>query len=181
MGQCVLWAQSGLTLCDPMDIQSMEFSRPESWSGSLSLLQGTFPMHGSNPGLPHCRWFFTSWATGKPKYIYRNMHLYTFPDIHWRRRWQPTPVFLCGEFHGQRSLEGYSPWGHTQSDTTKWLNNKNSWWHHSTVFRWEHIKVKGGHHPRTPFSSGEDAGMSPVVHRIVHRVKCKYDLVTVFI
>ena len=30
--------------------------------------------------------------------------------IPWRREWQPTPVFLPGEFHGQRSLVGYSPW-----------------------------------------------------------------------
>ena len=30
--------------------------------------------------------------------------------IFWRRKWQPTPVFLSGEFHGQRSLAGYSPW-----------------------------------------------------------------------
>ena len=30
----------------------------------------------------------------------------------WRRKWQPTPVFLPGESHRQRSLEGYSPWGH---------------------------------------------------------------------
>ena len=30
----------------------------------------------------------------------------------WRREWLPTPVFLPGEFHGQRSLVGYSPWGH---------------------------------------------------------------------
>ena len=30
----------------------------------------------------------------------------------WRRQWQPTPVFLPGESHGQRSLAGYSPWGH---------------------------------------------------------------------
>ena len=29
----------------------------------------------------------------------------------WRRKWQPTPVFLPGESHGQRSLAGYSPWG----------------------------------------------------------------------
>ena len=29
----------------------------------------------------------------------------------WRRTWQPTPVFLLGESHGQRSLVGYSPWG----------------------------------------------------------------------
>ena len=35
----------------------------------------------------------------------------------WRRRWQPTPV-LPEEFHGRRSLVGYSPWGHKESDTT---------------------------------------------------------------
>ena len=32
--------------------------------------------------------------------------------IPWRRKWQPTPVFLPGEFHGQKSLVVYSPWGH---------------------------------------------------------------------
>ena len=39
--------------------------------------------------------------------------------IPWRREWQPTPVFLPGEFHGQRTLEGYNPWGHKESDTTE--------------------------------------------------------------
>ena len=39
--------------------------------------------------------------------------------IPWRREWQPTPVFLPEEFHGQRSLVGYSPWGHRESDTTE--------------------------------------------------------------
>ena len=34
----------------------------------------------------------------------------------WRREWQPTLVFLLGEFHGQRSLAGYSPWGHKELD-----------------------------------------------------------------
>ena len=38
--------------------------------------------------------------------------------IPWRRRWQPTPVSLPGEVHGQRSLAGYSPWGHKESNTT---------------------------------------------------------------
>ena len=32
--------------------------------------------------------------------------------IPWRRKWQPTPAFLPGESHGQRSLAGYSPWDH---------------------------------------------------------------------
>ena len=36
-----------------------------------------------------------------------------------RRAWQPTPVFLPGESHGQRSLAGYSPWGHKELNTTK--------------------------------------------------------------
>ena len=39
--------------------------------------------------------------------------------IPWRRKWQPTPVFLPGEPHGQRSLEGYSPWDGKESDTTE--------------------------------------------------------------
>ena len=34
------------------------------------------------------------------------------PEDPLRRTWQPTPVFLPGNFHGERSLEGYSPWGH---------------------------------------------------------------------
>ena len=37
----------------------------------------------------------------------------------WRRTWQPTAVFLPGEFHGQRSLLGYSPYSHTELDTTE--------------------------------------------------------------
>ena len=39
--------------------------------------------------------------------------------IPWRRAWQPAPVFLSGECHGQRSLAGYSPWGCKESDTTE--------------------------------------------------------------
>ena len=39
--------------------------------------------------------------------------------IPWRRERLPTPVFWPGEFHGQRSLAGYNPWGHKESDTTE--------------------------------------------------------------
>ena len=41
----------------------------------------------------------------------------------WRREWQSTPVLLLGEFHGQRSLAGYSSWNHQESDTTKRLTH----------------------------------------------------------
>ena len=37
----------------------------------------------------------------------------------WRRKWQPTPVFLPGESHGQKSLVSYRPWGRKESDTTE--------------------------------------------------------------
>ena len=42
--------------------------------------------------------------------------------IPWRRRWQPTPVFLPGKSHGWRSPAGYSPWSRKESDTTERLH-----------------------------------------------------------
>ena len=41
----------------------------------------------------------------------------------WRREWPP--VFLPGELHGQRSLVGYKPWGHKESDTLEQLSNNS--------------------------------------------------------
>ena len=49
------------------------------------------------------------WAT--------SLSLFTF--MYWRRKWQPTPVFLPGESQGQGSLVGCHLWGHTESDTTE--------------------------------------------------------------
>ena len=43
-----------------------------------------------------------------------------------RRKWQPAPVLMPGKFHGWRSLVGYSPWGHKESDRTEWLNSNNT-------------------------------------------------------
>ena len=45
--------------------------------------------------------------------------LYFFPFMHWRRKWQPTPVFLPGESQGQGSLAGCRLWGRTESNTTE--------------------------------------------------------------
>ena len=42
--------------------------------------------------------------------------------ILWRRKWQPTPIFLPGESHGQRSLLGYSPWGPKSRTRLKWFS-----------------------------------------------------------
>jgi len=49
------------------------------------------------------------WAT--------SLSLFTF--MHWRRKWQPTPVFLPGQSQGRGSLVGCRLWGHTESDTTE--------------------------------------------------------------
>ena len=51
------------------------------------------------------------------------LELERFPS--WRRRWLPTAVFLTGEFHGQRSLAGYNPWGPKELDTTEQLMLKD--------------------------------------------------------
>ena len=45
--------------------------------------------------------------------------------IRWRREWQPTPEHLLGEFQGQRSLAGYSPWGRKEPDTAEWVTRWN--------------------------------------------------------
>ena len=44
---------------------------------------------------------------------------FTFTFMHWRRKWQPAPVFLPGEFYGQKSLESPSPWGCKELDVTE--------------------------------------------------------------
>ena len=49
------------------------------------------------------------WATSLSLFIF----------MHWRRKWQPTPVFLTGESQGQRSLVGCCLWGRTESDMTE--------------------------------------------------------------
>ena len=44
---------------------------------------------------------------------------FTLTFLHWRRQWQPTPVFLPGESQGRGSLVGFRLWGHTNSDMTE--------------------------------------------------------------
>ena len=44
---------------------------------------------------------------------------FTFHFMHWRRKWQPTPVFLPGESQGRGSLVACRLWGHTESDMTE--------------------------------------------------------------
>ena len=92
--------------------------------------------------------FMGSWRVGhylKTKQTARNLQCYSSL---WRRQWQPTPVFLPGEFCGQRSLAGYSPWGHKVLYVTEWLTLstsnsgiKQAWRHYSKISWWKNCTV----------------------------------------
>ena len=79
------------TLCNPMDRYTLSCVK---WA---SLVAQTVKSLPAIPG-------FSPWVR----------------KILWRREWLPTPVLLPGKSHGQRSLEGYRPWGRKESDTTEW-------------------------------------------------------------
>ena len=116
-------AQSCPTLCDPMDCTvhgilqarilewvAIPFSRGSSYRGielgSPGMQVDSLP--ADLPGKP-----ITMWTLGK---------LFNVT----RRKWQPTPVFLPGESHGQRSLVGSSPWGRKELDTTERLTHTHT-------------------------------------------------------
>ena len=67
-------------------------------------------------GLP---WWLSSKESGCNVQAAGDMGLIRVGKILWRRAWQPTPVFLPGESHGQRSLVGYNPKDHKDLDMTE--------------------------------------------------------------
>ena len=107
--------------------------------GCHFLLQGIFPTQGSNPGLLHCRqmvYRLSHLGPYSPVEIVMSYMFVRAPrlcscnesacqfgryrldpwvrKIPWRRKWQPTPVFLPEKFYVQRSLVGYSLWDHKE-------------------------------------------------------------------
>ena len=95
---------------------SMEFSRHECWRGLPFPSPGDLPHPGMEPGSPALQ---TDSLPTKPlgkSLIWVLRIISSFTDHNNLLRWQL--VFLPGEFHGQRSLPGYSPWGLKQSDMT---------------------------------------------------------------
>ena len=63
--------------------------------------------------------------------------IFNYGEIHltsWKRAWQPSPVFLPGESHGQRNLVGYGPWRRKESDTTELLNPHTHLTSKSSIF-----------------------------------------------
>ena len=58
--------------------------------------------------------------------------------IPWRRKWQPTPVFLPGKFYGQRSLAGCSSWGHKGSHMTDHTHTHTHTHTHWVIYFWKY-------------------------------------------
>ena len=79
-------------------------------------------------------------------------------EIPWRRTWQLVLVFLPGESHGQRSLAGYSPWGHKESDMTEWLSTTQHLFGASLVARLKESSGDPGLIPESGISPGEGNG-----------------------
>ena len=95
---------------------SFGFLRTFVWKNSNELL-------GQPDTLPE----LPRWLSGKESTCqYRRHKKHRFDPcvgkIPWKRKWQPTPVFLSGESHGQRRLAVNSPWGCKKSDTTERLS-----------------------------------------------------------
>ena len=84
------------------------------------LVQQTFihwyPMPGGFPGGASCKEPACQYQCRRPK---RHRFSPWVRKVPRRRKWQPAPVFLPGKSHGQRSLEGCSPWGHKESKRTE--------------------------------------------------------------
>ena len=60
-----------------------------------------------------------SLGVGQTERFHFHFSLSLFTFMYWRRKWQPTAVFLPGESQGRGSLVGCRLWGHTESDTTE--------------------------------------------------------------
>ena len=109
---------------DPLEKGMATHSSILAWR--IPIDRGTWQaaVHGVEKSQHMIFWGFPGGTTGKKPIFQRRRHKgYRFDPwigkISWRRAWQPTPVFLPGKSHGQRSLAGYSPWGRQELDTTE--------------------------------------------------------------
>ena len=82
----------------------------------------------------------------------------------WRREWQPTLVFLSGEFLGQRSLAGYNPWGRNELDTTEQHTHTHTHTHFfflPEISRWTSLSPQEKRHPAPVFTCGAEESTFP--------------------
>ena len=119
----------------------------------------------------HMGWFKFMVASGKESACQSRQGFKRPRFVPWvgkiplRRAWQPTPVFLPGESHGQRSLAGYSPWGRSQSQTRlRWLSTA------------QHVASTGGR----PWGEREETGVPPSLPKLIPTCGIKHGLYSLF-
>ena len=132
--QFSLVTQSCLTLCDPMNRSTpglpVHHHLPEFTQTHVHWVSDAIqPSHSlSSPSLPASnpsqhqslfQWVNSLHELAKSTGVSALASLSLFTFMHWRREWQPTPVFLPGESQGRWSLVGCHLWGHTESDMTE--------------------------------------------------------------
>ena len=106
-----------------MSIESMMLSNISSFAAPFSFCPPSFPASGFFPTLliDEKKWALGGSVSKQSACNAGDMgSILESGKIPWRKKWQPTPVFLTGKFHGQRSLAGYSSWGHK---SWTWLSN----------------------------------------------------------
>ena len=105
------------------DLAAHRLERPISFLGLQNKLPQTWQLRTAD-WLSHSSWDQKSTHQGyhaPSKGSKKESFLASF-IFFFLRKWQPTSVFLPGEFPGERSLTGYNPWGHKESDTTEQLS-----------------------------------------------------------
>ena len=87
------------------------------------------------------------WLSGKESICQCRRHRFDpwVGKIPCKRKWQATPVFLPWESLGQRSLAGYSLWGHKESITTQQLNNNNKGYQRLFFTCFPRLDIRAGH------------------------------------
>ena len=141
-----------------------------------SVLAWRIPRMGEPGGLPSIGSHRVGhdWAT--------SLSLFTF--MHWRRKWQPTPVFLPGESQGWGSLVGCHPWGRTESDMTEMTQQQQQqqqqpWvsvpvhmnnWPSATCFKWMYRFFSLGASTLTPWSAQSTQPLNNGYHLCVIRL-----------
>ena len=132
--------------CKVLGPQTLDTLGEQAWAGVVRQSRGRWSRRGQNRSwvggesaiwkayrslyIPFCLTYCVSGASLYSKESACNAEdLGSIPGlmIPWRRAWQPSPLFLPGEFHGQRSLAGHSPWGRKESDTTEWQSTHELW------------------------------------------------------
>ena len=127
----VLWGSRKCCLLEPSRMWELSLCSspkgPGFWSAAPLASRPLNSHTAHQPALPWNTYLLLPWSLRlKPRRPGFDTWVGKIP---WRRKWQPTPVFLPGKSYGWRSLVGYSPVrsGRKESDTTEWLQFHFSW------------------------------------------------------